>query len=88
MWLGKPTIVTDPEGAVDYITHGEDGLLVRPNDPLPLRDAIMTLLKDPEKARVMGAKAREKARRYTTDEHFQRIISLVEDVIGKRLHAG
>jgi glycosyltransferase involved in cell wall biosynthesis len=88
MWLGKPTIVTDPEGAGDYISHGVDGLLVPPNDPVALRDAIVLLLNDPQKARMMGAKAREKARRYTTDEHFRRIISLVTDVVrGKRTYA-
>ena len=44
MYLGKPTIVTDPEGASDYINHGIDGILVEPGDHLSLREEIQILI--------------------------------------------
>jgi glycosyltransferase involved in cell wall biosynthesis len=83
MRLGKPTIVNDPDGAVDYIKHGEDGLLVPPKNPVALREAITILLNDPEKAREMGVKALEKSKNYTTEEHFKKIVSIVCEVVQK-----
>src|SRR5206468_3559736 len=73
MWLGKPTIVTDPEGSADYIDHGDDGLLVRTKDPIALREAIEFLLDNREKMKEMGTKAARKARRFSTEEHFRKI---------------
>jgi glycosyltransferase involved in cell wall biosynthesis len=84
MWLGKPTIVTDPEGAVDYINHGEDGLLVCPKDPVALREAIQFLLNNPEKMRKIGIKAAQRARKYSTEEHFKEIVSIVHEVVDER----
>ena len=82
MWLGKPTIVTDPEGGADYIADGVDGILVRPADPAALRAAIVRLLDDPHAARVMGERARRRAVHYTTDAHFRTIIALVREIVG------
>lgn len=82
MWLGKPTIVNDPEGAIDYIRDGEDGLLVKAKDPVALREAIIWVLNNPEKAQEIGKKAMEKAKHYSTEEHFKRIVSVVNEVLG------
>jgi glycosyltransferase involved in cell wall biosynthesis len=83
MLLGKPTIVTDPEGAADYINNYEDGLFVPPNDVIALREAILLLLNNPEKATAIGEKAKEKAIKYSTEEHFKKIITVVNEVISK-----
>lgn len=80
MMFGKPTIVSDPGGA-DYIDHGENGLVVSPNNAAALREAIMSLWNHPEKAQEMGAKARQKANNYTVDEHYKKIISLMEELV-------
>lgn len=84
MFLGKPTIVNDPDGASDYIIHGEDGLLVPPKDPQALRDAIIMLLKNPNFAKKIGDRAKEKAKHYSTEDHFKKIISLADEIIKKR----
>lgn len=80
MYLSKPTIVTDPEGARDYINDGIDGLLVEPGNPEALRNAIKYILDNPERASKMGEQARLKAQKYTTEDHFQKIVSLAEEV--------
>ncbi|HSL21149.1 MAG TPA: glycosyltransferase family 4 protein [Vicinamibacterales bacterium] len=81
MWLGKPTVVTDPEGARDYIEHGVDGLVVEPGNPEALRQAIQRLLEDPAAARRMGDCARARvAARYSTDDHFRTIIALATEL--------
>ena len=81
MFLGKPTIVTDPLGACDYISNNEDGVLVTPKDPLALRNAIVDLIQNPQKARVMGERAQKKAKEnFTTEVHFQKIVDLAREV--------
>lgn len=79
MYLGKPTIVLDPEGASDYITDGVDGVLVEPGKPEKLKIAIMNLLENPEKAAAIGTRGREKALRHSTEAHFQKIMELVTE---------
>lgn len=87
MALGKPTIVTDPDGARDYIRHGHNGLLVRGGDPAALRDAIHSLVEDPEYACRLGREARRTAERYSTDAHFQRVCELVRKMLRARRRA-
>jgi glycosyltransferase involved in cell wall biosynthesis len=83
MWLGKPTIVTDPDGACDYIDNGVDGVLVTPENPEELRIAILKLLQYPEYAKDMGLKARQKVKGYySTEDHFQKIVSLAKTLVG------
>jgi glycosyltransferase involved in cell wall biosynthesis len=40
---GRPVIVTDTAASRDYVTHGVNGLLVPPEDPRALADAITRL---------------------------------------------
>lgn len=80
MALGKPVIVTDPEGARDYIEDGVDGLLVPAGDPLQLRQAILQLLNDRQFADIMGRRASLRARRHDTEAHLSAIARLAKDV--------
>lgn len=78
MFLGKPTIITDPEGAKDYVNDGIDGLLCSPNDPIALRSKIQYLLNDAKKARKIGDQAQLKAASLSTEAHFKKIIGIAE----------
>jgi glycosyltransferase involved in cell wall biosynthesis len=40
------------------IQSGETGLLIRPNDPTALRDALIALIDHPEEARRLGQNGR------------------------------
>lgn len=51
---GVPVITTDNGGQPEYITDGETGLLVKPNDPEGLAEAIDRLLTNPELRRQIG----------------------------------
>jgi len=84
MWLGKPTIVNDPEGTCDYIEHMKDGFLVSPKDPTALRNAIEFLLNRPEVMNEMASRAAQKAKYYSTEEHFTKIISVVRQVLEQK----
>jgi glycosyltransferase involved in cell wall biosynthesis len=89
MWMGKPTIVTDPDGASDYIDHGVDGLLVPPGDVEALREAILALISNSARAREMGERARAKVvSGYSTEDHFKKIIALAAELARSNGHAG
>lgn len=57
--MGRPTVATAVGGMVDTIRHNETGVLVPPDDPEALAQAIVGLLDDPEKARQLGRRGRE-----------------------------
>jgi glycosyltransferase involved in cell wall biosynthesis len=80
MAMGKPVIVTDPEGAEDYICNGIDGLLVPPGDPEKLRSAILKLQKYPGLSIALGEKAREKTMTFDTETHLSAIASLAKKI--------
>jgi glycosyltransferase involved in cell wall biosynthesis len=61
MAAGKPVISTDVGGVRDLILDGLNGLLVPSNEPQSLADAILYLLRKPERRRMMGAAGRLKA---------------------------
>ena len=61
MAAGKPVISTNVGGVGDLILDGDNGLLVPANDPAALAEAIVYLLKNPERRKMMGAAGREKA---------------------------
>jgi glycosyltransferase involved in cell wall biosynthesis len=66
MMSGKPVVSTDVGGIREAL--GECGVLVTPHAPAELAEGIITLLKDTEKTRQMGIKARERAVEYFSIE--------------------
>lgn len=62
----------------EIVTHGVTGLLVPPNRPDDLAQALVTLLTDRARAREMGAAGRDKARRlFTWDTVAHRMLAVV-----------
>ncbi|MFF7158356.1 DUF3492 domain-containing protein [Streptomyces sp. NPDC008139] len=59
MFCGRPTVSTDV-GAVREVIGGT-GLVVPPRNPKALADAVVDLLRGPERASRLGAAARERA---------------------------
>ena len=60
MAMGVPTIGTAAGGVGEIITTGVDGILVEPNHPGQLADAIEELMKDEERRRSLGVAGGEK----------------------------
>lgn len=58
MALGRPVIATRTAGTEDYIRHDIDGVLVRPQDPTDLREAIRRVWDRTEFAEALAAQAR------------------------------
>lgn len=62
MSVGLPVIATNTGGIPEVVTEGKSGLLVEPANPQALADAILDLLRHPQKARKMGEIAQKEAR--------------------------
>ena len=60
---GLPVVTTDMPGCADVIEPDVGGIVVPPRSPRLLADAILTLLREPERARVMAAHARNRVTR-------------------------
>jgi glycosyltransferase involved in cell wall biosynthesis len=63
MASGKPVIVSRVGGGPELLTEGETGLLVAPNDPAALAQAIVGLARQPERLDRMGQLGRDRATR-------------------------
>jgi glycosyltransferase involved in cell wall biosynthesis len=66
---GLASITTDTPGCRDIVAAGETGLLVPPRDAKALADAMEALLRDPERRRTMGRRARERVLAEFAIEH-------------------
>lgn len=72
---GTPVVSTRGDGPNDIIQHGTTGLLCDHN-PAALRDAILTLLTDPDRGRAMGAAGRaDVLTRYDYDAQLDAVVA-------------
>ena len=79
MLLGKPTIAVGRRWAIDFITDGENGLIVDYEDPEGLRRAIRWVLDHPQAAARMGERGQAHATQFTTERCMRAIYDLVFD---------
>ncbi len=81
MALGLPQIGSDcPGGLGDLLGHGEYGVVVPPDDPLRLADALSLLADDACLRRELGERALERANDYAPARVAERILDLSEEV--------
>lgn len=82
MAFGKPVVGTNIGGTPEQIDDGGTGLLIPPNDPQAMADAISKLLDD-EKLRIqMGEAGRQRfEQEFTFEPYYERLMkTLVEDI--------
>jgi colanic acid/amylovoran biosynthesis glycosyltransferase len=79
---GIPVIATRHAGIPDVVREGESGILVDEHDVKKMAEAMMQLIADPRRAKIMGSKAREIVSSQFT---MQRHIELLNDLINKAL---
>ena len=60
MAMEKPIICTSTPGQTDVVIHDKTGYYVPPEDPTTLKLAIQEILAQPEKAREMGKRGRQR----------------------------
>jgi glycosyltransferase involved in cell wall biosynthesis len=72
MAAARPVVATDVGGVREAVVHGETGLLVPPEDPEALADAVLDLLGDVNKRRALGQAGRAWVKREFTLERQAR----------------
>ncbi len=84
MAAGLPIVASNIDGFAGVLTHGVEGLLVRPEDAQALADALVELLRDPDRREALGAHGRERAQHFSWDRVSQRVLSYYERLIYER----
>ncbi len=77
MAAGVPVVASEVGGIPDQVRHRQEGLLVPPDDPGSLGDAIVELLRDPTRARALGEAGR---RRMSSEFAHETMVARVESV--------
>jgi glycosyltransferase involved in cell wall biosynthesis len=82
MASGLPVVSTRVGGIPEVVEEGATGLLVPPNDPPALAEAIIELLDDPERMRAMGVRGRERVRQhFTWDKVAERVVGFYQEIL-------
>ena len=84
MAAGLPIVASNIDGFAGVLTHGVEGLLVRPEDAQSLADALIELLRDPRRCAEMAARGRERAQYFSWDRVSQQVLSYYERLIYER----
>ena len=76
---GRPVVGTRGGGIEDLVHDGETGLLVPPDDPAALADALVRLLEDTALSQRLSVRSRDESEQWyaTPEEYAARIVSLV-----------
>jgi glycosyltransferase involved in cell wall biosynthesis len=82
MAMARPVVATDRGAIRDYVSDGEEALLVPPHDPSALRAAIERVLGDPVLAERLGAAARRRVEReLTTQAMAERLAPVIRGAV-------
>jgi glycosyltransferase involved in cell wall biosynthesis len=82
MGCEAPVIASNVCGIPEIITSDENGILIPPQSPKALINAICTLLRDPKKRRDLGIKGRQTIEKhFSWKENITKLITLYERVI-------
>jgi glycosyltransferase involved in cell wall biosynthesis len=88
MSKGLPVVSFDcPYGPAEIITHGQDGLLVPPEDVEALTAALLTLIDDDDLRSSFGRAARRKAGEYAGPQVAERWRTLYDELLRDRTAA-
>jgi alpha-maltose-1-phosphate synthase len=75
MAVGTPVVCTNVGGMPEYVTNGETGFVVPPNDSRQLRERVTRLVGDPDLVRRMGRASRV----YVQQFGWQRVAEQVHE---------
>jgi len=88
MAMGLPIVASRVGQNVEYIEHGTSGLLAEPGDADSFAQMMLAMLSDPQKAKAMGAAARERVwARFDWDRLVVAMEQAYQEARGKRQDA-
>ena len=81
--MAKPVVASRLGGPLELVVEGKTGVLVAPNDSAALADAIVELLRDPERAAAMGEAGYVRAREcFDAAKNAHATFALYEELLG------
>lgn len=78
---GLPAIVTDVGGNPEFVSDGQTGFVIPPNDPHALSEKIEILLKDLALRRRMGEASRIYSRSQTTENYVRQTLETFDSAV-------
>lgn len=85
MAAGKPVVATAVSGTPEAITDQETGILVPPEDPQAMAEAVLDLLHNNEKARRIAENGRKFVRAtFSLEEHTKTLLGIYSSLLGKK----
>jgi glycosyltransferase involved in cell wall biosynthesis len=85
MLLERPVLATRTPVLSEYFTDGEDLILVEQRDGSDMRDAVLRLVRDPDRAHQLGTAGRQRvARDYTVSHYADQLEAVLYDVANAR----
>ena len=82
MAAGKPIVASAVDGIVDLIEHEESGLLVPPDAPTELAQALLRALTEEGLGERLSASARQRARAYDWEAVARRYLDAYAEAVG------
>lgn len=83
MALGKPVIASHLAGTPEQVVNGVTGLLVPPEEPVALADALVALARDPLFLKILGANGSQRFKEnFTAEISVSRYLRLYQEMIG------
>ena len=82
MAAGLPCVTTDVPGCREAVRNGDNGMLVPPGNAGALADALEELLRDPESARKMGLRGRQRVEEeFSADQVNESTLALYREML-------
>ncbi|KKK63175.1 hypothetical protein LCGC14_2996940, partial [marine sediment metagenome] len=82
--VGLPIVASNVEG-IPEVLAGSDSIMVSPDDPLALREAVLrTLHREPHEAASASEKGRARAEEFRIAKRTDAMIQLFDDVLSGR----
>lgn len=82
MAAARPVVATGVGGAGEAIVEGETGFIVSSSDDEAMAARIIELLRDPERARAMGAQGRRRVQEcFSTQKHLANTLDLYSQLL-------
>jgi glycogen(starch) synthase len=80
---GTPVVALNLPAIGDIVDHGRDGLLVQPDHPQEMAEAVLALLDDPARSSEMGMNGRQKVERlFSWDKVAERYLQACKRAAG------
>ena len=82
---GRPVVVSDADGLVEVVQHGQTGLIVPREDPGQAAEALRELVESPERRLALGSAGRAQvSAAYSWDQSVSKMLEVYDAALGAR----